>query len=94
MISSGVASFKAIARPVLAVLARGIHEAGADWRLRGAAPAILVEPTSSWPNDSRQRIAPLIENTRVLAERVSDPRGRDSGNTILAKEFPGGDARE
>ena len=39
---------------------------------------------------SPQRIAPLIENTSALAECVSDPREPDSGNTILAKEFPGG----
>jgi len=54
-------------------------------------PTMLVQPTVELAKRfSRQRIAPLIENTRVLAERVSDPRERDSGNTILAKEFPGG----
>jgi phage terminase large subunit GpA-like protein len=54
-------------------------------------PAMLVQPTVELAKRfSRQRIASLIENTRVLAERVSDPRERDSGNTILAKEFPGG----
>ena len=54
-------------------------------------PAMLVEPTVELAKRfSRQRIAPLIENTSALAERVSDPRERDSGNTILAKEFPGG----
>ena len=54
-------------------------------------PVMLVEPTVELAKRfSRQRIAPLIENASVLAERVSDPRERDSGNTILAKEFPGG----
>ena len=54
-------------------------------------PAMLVEPTVELAKRfSRQRIAPLIENTSVLADLVSDPRERDSGNTILAKEFPGG----
>jgi phage terminase large subunit GpA-like protein len=54
-------------------------------------PVMLVEPTVELAKRfSRQRIAPLIENTSALAERVSDPRERDSGNTILAKEFPGG----
>ena len=54
-------------------------------------PTMLVEPTVELAKRfSRQRIASLIENTSVLAERVSDPRERDSGNTILAKEFPGG----
>jgi phage terminase large subunit GpA-like protein len=52
---------------------------------------MLVEPTVELAKRfSRQRIAPMIENTSVLADRVSDPRERDSGNTILAKEFPGG----
>jgi len=54
-------------------------------------PAMLVEPTVELAKRfSRQRIAPLIENTSAPTERVSDPRERDSGNTILAKEFPGG----
>jgi phage terminase large subunit GpA-like protein len=54
-------------------------------------PTMLVQPTVELAKRfSRQRIAPMIESTKVLAERVSDPRERDSGNTILAKEFPGG----
>jgi phage terminase large subunit GpA-like protein len=54
-------------------------------------PVLLVEPTVELAKRfSRQRIASLIESTPVLAERVSEPRERDSGNTILAKEFPGG----
>lgn len=54
-------------------------------------PVMLVEPTVELAKRfSRQRIASLIENTSALAQRVSDPRERDSGNTILAKEFPGG----
>jgi phage terminase large subunit GpA-like protein len=58
---------------------------------RAPGPAMLVEPTVELAKRfSRQRIAPMIENTSVLADRVSDPRERDSGNTILAKEFPGG----
>jgi phage terminase large subunit GpA-like protein len=58
---------------------------------RAPGPAMLVEPTvESAKRFSRQRIAPMIENTSVLADRVSDPRERDSGNTILAKEFAGG----
>src|ERR1039458_141817 len=41
-------------------------------------PAMLVEPTVELAKRfSRQRIAPMIENTSVLAERVSDPRERD-----------------
>jgi phage terminase large subunit GpA-like protein len=39
--------------------------------------------------NSKQRIHPLIEESVALRELVSDPRSRDSGNTMLAKEFPG-----
>jgi len=43
-------------------------------------PTMLVEPTVELAKRfSRQRIASLIENTPVLAQRVSDPRERDSG---------------
>jgi phage terminase large subunit GpA-like protein len=37
-----------------------------------------------------ERIDPLIEESEVLRKLVRDPRSRDSGNTVLAKEFPGG----
>jgi phage terminase large subunit GpA-like protein len=40
--------------------------------------------------NSKQRIDPLIESSAVLRKLVSSPRSRDSGNTVLAKEFPGG----
>jgi phage terminase large subunit GpA-like protein len=33
---------------------------------------------------------PLIEESEVLRERVKERRARDSGNTVLSKEFPGG----
>ena len=39
---------------------------------------------------SKQRIAPMIEACTALREKVKDPRSRDSGNTLLIKEFPGG----
>lgn len=39
---------------------------------------------------SKSRIAPLIDETPVLRKLVKPARSRDSGNTILAKEFPGG----
>jgi phage terminase large subunit GpA-like protein len=54
-------------------------------------PTMMVQPTVELAKRfSRQRIATLIETSPTLAKRVSDPRERDSGNTILAKEFPGG----
>ena len=39
---------------------------------------------------SKQRIAPLIEDSTVLRGLVKEARSKDSGNTVLAKEFPGG----
>ncbi len=54
-------------------------------------PMMAVQPTVEMAKrNSKQRIDPLIEESRALKELVRDPRSRDSGNTILAKEFPGG----
>jgi len=39
---------------------------------------------------SRDRLAPMIRDTEVLAERVSDPKARDGANSTLHKQFPGG----
>jgi phage terminase large subunit GpA-like protein len=40
--------------------------------------------------NSKQRIDPLIEESPALRRLVRPPRSRDSGNTVLAKEFAGG----
>lgn len=40
---------------------------------------------------SKTRLAKTIRATPALQEAVHDPRSRDSGNTILIKEFAGGD---
>lgn len=53
-------------------------------------PMMIVLPTvetaKRW---SRQRLDPLVD-ARPLRGLVKDPRSRDSGNTVLSKEFPGG----
>jgi len=55
------------------------------------APIICIQPTVEMAKrNSKQRIAPLIEECPRLKEKVRDSRSRDSGNTVLAKEFPGG----
>ena len=57
------------------------------------APAAMlaVQPTVEMQKrNSRSRIGPLIEECPQLKTKVKDPRSRDSGNTILSKEFPGG----
>ena len=48
-------------------------------------------PTSETAKrNSKQRIAPLIEEGPVLSTLVESSRRRDSGNTVLSKEFLGG----
>jgi phage terminase large subunit GpA-like protein len=55
------------------------------------SPIIFVAETQdkaeAW---SKESLAPMIRDTPVLANLVSDARTRDSGNTIGGKSFPGG----
>jgi len=54
-------------------------------------PMLAVQPTVELAKrNSRQRIDPLIEESPALRERVKPARARDSGNTQLSKDFPGG----
>ncbi|KKM75660.1 hypothetical protein LCGC14_1388010 [marine sediment metagenome] len=73
----------------------GATEAGNNWLGyiidQAPGPALMVLPTvETAKRNSKQRIAPLIEETPALRGKVKDPRRRDSGNTVLSKEFPGG----
>lgn len=55
------------------------------------SPMLLIQPTldmaEAW---SKDRFAPMLRDTPVLREAVKDPRSRDSGNTLLHKQFRGG----
>lgn len=55
------------------------------------SPMLVVQPTvdmgQAW---SKDRLAPMIRDTRALTGKVKDPRSRDANNTILHKSFPGG----
>jgi phage terminase large subunit GpA-like protein len=52
---------------------------------------MVVQPTiDTAKRYSRQRLAPMIEESPRLRERVKDNRSRDEANTTLLKEFPGG----
>lgn len=54
-------------------------------------PVMAIQPTQNLGKRySKQRIDPMIEHTPVLRERIKPARSRDSGNTTLMKEFPGG----
>lgn len=73
----------------------GGTEAGNNWIgyviHHSPGPMLAVQPTVDVAQRvSKQRVAPLIQNSPVLAERIKPPRTPDASNTILAKEFPGG----
>lgn len=54
-------------------------------------PTLFVQPTIELAKRySKMRIAPMIEATPSLRSKVRTPRERDSGNTVLLKEYPGG----
>ena len=54
-------------------------------------PMMYVLPTVELAKrTSRQRIAPMIEEMPCLKKKVRDSRSRDSGNTMLSKDFPNG----
>lgn len=54
-------------------------------------PQLVVQPTvddaEGWSKDN---LTPLIEETPRLHGKVRDQKSRSSGNTILAKRYPGG----
>jgi phage terminase large subunit GpA-like protein len=73
----------------------GGTECGNNWMgyviHQAPGPMMSVQPTVEMAKrNSKQRIEPLIEESEVLRKLVHDPRSRDSGNTILSKDFPGG----
>jgi phage terminase large subunit GpA-like protein len=39
---------------------------------------------------SKERIAPMFRDSPRLRDKLKDPRSRDSNNTVLTKNFPGG----
>ena len=55
------------------------------------APMLLMQPTldmgEAW---SKDRLAPMVRDTPALRGKIADARSRDSGNTLLHKQFPGG----
>lgn len=73
----------------------GGTEAGSNWIGyvidQAPGPMLSVMPTTEMAKrGSKQRIAPLIEETPALKAKVRPSRERDSGNTVQSKEFPGG----
>ena len=73
----------------------GGSECGNNWIgyviHKSPGPMMVVQPTVEMAKrNSKQRIDPLIAESDVLRQLVKSPRSRDSGNTVLSKEFPGG----
>jgi len=55
------------------------------------SPILGLQPTLEMAEAfSKDRVAPMIRDTPVLQPLFGDPRARDSGNTLLHKQFPGG----
>lgn len=55
-------------------------------------PILVVQPNDKPMGEawSKDRLAPMIRDTPALRAKVSPAKGRDSGNTIFHKVFPGG----
>jgi phage terminase large subunit GpA-like protein len=54
-------------------------------------PILVLQPSLDMAETfSKDRFAPMIRDTPVLRDKIKDPRSRDSNNTILKKNFPGG----
>lgn len=54
-------------------------------------PILMIQPTDQKAKDySKERIAPLIRDTKSICDKVSDAKSRDTDNTILMKSFAGG----
>ena len=54
-------------------------------------PMMCIQPTVELAQRySKLRIGPLIQESQRLSEKVKDKKSRDSGNTMLQKDFPGG----
>jgi phage terminase large subunit GpA-like protein len=80
---------------VQAAAQTGKTSAGLNWLgyvvHHAPGPMLVVQPSIEMAKRfSRQRLDPLIEETPVLRALVAEPRSRDSGNTMLGKEFAGG----
>jgi len=73
----------------------GGTECGNNWMgfciCNAPGPMLIVNPTTETAKrTSKMRIDPAIESCPILKEKIKSPRSRDSGNTMLMKEFPGG----
>ncbi len=73
----------------------GFTEAGCNWigYVIDAAPGpmLAVMPTDDTvKRNSKMRIAPMIEASPRLRDKIASPRSRDGDNNTTQKSFPGG----
>jgi phage terminase large subunit GpA-like protein len=73
----------------------GGTESGSNWTgyVIDAAPGpmLLVQPTVDLAKRfSKQRLEPMIQECPRLQQKIRTDKAKDSGNTLLMKEFPGG----
>jgi phage terminase large subunit GpA-like protein len=73
----------------------GKSETGNNWLgfviHHAPGPMLLVQPTvDTAKRFSKQRLAPMIDESPALRERIMDNKSRDSSNAMMSKEFPGG----
>jgi phage terminase large subunit GpA-like protein len=55
------------------------------------SPVLLVEPNIAKGQEfSKERMAPMLRDTKVLQEKIQEAKSADSENTIMHKMFPGG----
>ncbi|WVR18328.1 terminase large subunit [Bordetella phage PY223] len=55
------------------------------------APMVVMQPTVAMAETfSKDRLTPMVRDTPVLTGKIADAKQRDSGNTILHKQFAGG----
>ena len=54
-------------------------------------PILLVQPTDTMAKAfSKERLAPMIRDTKILKGLIKDVNLKNSGNTVSHKMFPGG----
>lgn len=73
----------------------GKSETGNNWIgfviHHAPGPMLMVQPTvDTAKRFSKQRLAPMIEETPILKERISQNSSRDASNSMMSKEFDGG----
>lgn len=73
----------------------GFTEIGINWALWNIAscpgPAMLVQPTLDMCKRlSKQKLEPACRSTPAVRDQLPAPRAKDGGNSMFAKEYPGG----